>query len=127
MGGMKPAAAILLACALLVAGVGLFARSYSHAAAWRVPAEQRQWVERTLAVAAAGSNGNREDVRRTTRPRLWNRPGQTCVTLITHRADGGGSYQACYDRTNGHLVEEREYGPCLCPEPVTDRLWELVW
>ncbi|HEV2748467.1 MAG TPA: hypothetical protein VGW34_14370 [Allosphingosinicella sp.] len=123
----KLAASILLVFALLLVAAGVFALRYGHAAAWRVPANQLPWVERTLAVAAAGSGTPRERIRRTTRPRLWHRRGQICVTLATHRADGGGSYQACYDRRNGQLVEEREYGPCLCAEPLTDRLWELVW
>ena len=127
MRGTKSVALIALVCTLAVAVAGLSALRYGHAAAWRLPADRQLWVERTLAVAAAGSGRTVEEFRRSTRPRLWHRPDQICVTLATHRSDGGGSYQACYDRRNNHLVEEREYGPCLCAEPLTDRLWELVW
>jgi hypothetical protein len=60
----------LLVFALLLAIGGVFALRYSHAVARRVPADQRPWVERTLDIAAAGSNRTREDIRRMTRPRL---------------------------------------------------------
>lgn len=127
MSRTKLAALILPACALLLAAFGAFALRYSHAAAWSVPADEQPWVERTLDVAAAGSGRTREDFRRTTRPRLRNRPGQICVTLASHRSDGGGTYQVCFDRSNGQVVEEREYGPVFGPTRIADPLWELVW
>lgn len=123
----RPAIALALALALALAASALFALRYSHAAAWRLSDEERVWVERTLAAATEMSGTTREELERTTRPRLWNRPGELCVSLLTHRSDGGGSHQACFDRESGHLVEQREYGGCLCAEPLTDPLWALVW
>lgn len=127
MRGKKLTALILLAPALLLAALGVFALGYSHAAAWRLSADERPWVERTLDVASAGSSRSREEYRRTTRPRLVHRPGRICVILATHRSDGGGSYQVCFDRRNGHVVEEREYGSSFGPVRLADPLWRLVW
>ncbi|HYI39442.1 MAG TPA: hypothetical protein VE053_03900 [Allosphingosinicella sp.] len=127
MPGVRRTTGILLACALLLAAFGIFALCFSHAAAWRLPAEDRPWVERTLDVAAAGTNTTREDVRRTTRPRLWHGSDRLCVILATHRSDGGGNYQACFDRKNGHLIEERLDGSSFGPSRIADPLWELVW
>jgi hypothetical protein len=127
MSRLKLAALILPSCALLLAALATFALRYSHAAAWRLPADRRDWVERTLDVAAAGSGRTREELRLTTRPRLWICPGQICVTLATHRSDGGGSYQVCFDRSDGQVVEEREYGSSFGPTRLADPLWELVW
>lgn len=127
MSRMKLAALILLTCTLLLAAVGTFASRYSHAAAWRVSAGQRPWVERTLDVAAAGSGRTREDWRRTTRPRLWHRPGQLCVILRSHRHDIDGSYRVCFDRKTGQSLEERYFGHALGRSPMADPLWKLVW
>lgn len=127
MSRLKFATLILLAGALFIAGFGAFALRYSHAAAWRVPADQRPWVDRTLDAAAAFSNRTREDFRRTTRPRLWRSPDRICVILASHRAGGGGSYHACFEPKNGHLIEEREYGEPLGPARFADPLWERVW
>jgi hypothetical protein len=124
---MKPATWVLLACALLLAPFGAFALRFSHAAAWRLRADQRPWVERTLDVAAAGSNGTREDWRRTTRPHLWHGPGRLCVILRTHRKYPDGSYQVCFDRKKGDVVEERYFGSSFGSSPIADPLWELVW
>ena len=127
MSRLKPAVLTLLTCALLLAALGTFALRYSHAAAWRLPPDQRPWVERTLDVAAAGSGRTREAVRQTTRPRLSHRPGEICVTLATHHSHGDGSYQVCFDRSNGRVVEERLYGSSFGPMRLADPLWELVW
>jgi hypothetical protein len=127
MSRLKLAASTLLACALLLAALAAFALRFSHSAAWRLPVEQWPWVERTLGVAAAGSGRTREEFRRTTRPRLWNRRGEICVALRSHRKHGDGSYQACFDRRSGHLVEERSHGSSFGPTPLADPLWELVW
>ena len=119
--------AIALACALALAAAGLYALRYSHAAAWRLPADERLWVERTLAVAAASSGRTAEEVRRTTRPRLWRHSGRLCVLLATHYRYADGSFRACYDERDGRVVEEREYGSTFGSTPLTDPLWELVW
>lgn len=127
MSSIKSVAGIFLCCALLLAALGAFALRYGHAAAWRLLPDQRPWVERTLDIAAAGTGITREELRRTTRPRLWHGSDRLCVVLATHRSDGGGSYQACFDRRNGHVVEERLYGPSFGPSRVADRFWERVW
>jgi hypothetical protein len=120
--------AILLACALaLAAAACLYALRYSHAAAWRLSAAERAWVERTLDVAVASAGRTREEFRRTTRPRLWRHSGRLCVLLATHHRHADGSFRACYDERDGRLVEEREYGPTFGSTPLTDPLWELVW
>jgi hypothetical protein len=54
----KPAALAVPAFALLIAAFGIYALRFSHAAAWRLPAEDRPWVERTLDAAAAVSAPN---------------------------------------------------------------------
>jgi hypothetical protein len=123
----KPAALAVPAFALLIAAFGIYALRFSHAAAWRLPAEDRPWVDRTLDAAAAVSGRTREELRRTTRPRLWNRPGQVCVMLRSHRKHGDGSYSACFDRRTGDVVEERELGSSFGPRPIADPLWELIW
>jgi hypothetical protein len=123
----RPAILLATASLILAAASGLFAVEYSHAAAWRLAPEERLWVDRTLDVAAAGTNSTREEVRRTTRPRLRHDADRLCVILATHRADGGGSYQACFDRKNGQLIEERLYGSSFGPARMADPLWELVW
>lgn len=127
MSKAKPALWILLACAMLLAALGLLSLHYGHAAAWRLPADQRLWVERTLDIAAAGTNGTREGWRRATRPRLWSRPDRLCVILRSHRKHPDGSYQVCFDRKTGRSVEERLYGPTFGSSQMADPLWELVW
>ena len=114
-----------MACTLLFTALH-FHLALQHDAACE-SADERALVERTLAAAEAGTSRTREDFRRTTRPRLWHRPGQICVILAPHRSDGGGSYQACFDRSNGNLVEEREHGISFGPTRIGDTLWELVW
>lgn len=128
MRGRKRAAIALAGALLLVAAAfALFHLRYSHAAAWRLAPRDRPWVERTLAAAESLSGRSRDELMRTRRPRLWHRPGRTCVSLVTHRRNGDGSYHACFDARDGRLVEQRDDLCTFGLTPLTDRLWKMVW
>lgn len=121
--------AILLAAATLglAAASGVFALDYSHAAAWRLAPGERLWVDRALEVAAAGSGRPSGDFKRTTRPRLWNPPGQTCVGFITHYRYADGSYVACFDSRSARLVMEKEFGSSFGTRSILEPFWALIW
>jgi hypothetical protein len=100
----------------------------SHDAAWRsVPAADKPYVERALAGAAEAFGGTPEAYKRHTRPRLWRRPGQACVTLASPYRGGQGSYQACYARGDGAPQWERATICSFGATPLSDYVWEWIW
>lgn len=123
----RPVVILAAACLVLAAAFAVFQLRYSHAAAWRLAAEERIWVDRALAAATGGPGRTRDDFERTTRPILWHPPGQTCVGLMSHRRYADGSYIACFDDKGPRPVSEREIGSTFGRQPLTDPLWALIW
>jgi len=75
---------IVIASALAAAlALGLFHLRFSHAAAWRLSAEERPYVDRAVAGAARELRTSPEDIRRTTRPFVRRHPDRVCVRLRT--------------------------------------------
>ena len=63
----------------------------------------RPLIERTIALAAAGSTSRADEIRSETFPIVVNTGGGSCVELRDRNASG--HYGACYDR-HGRLIEE---------------------
>ena len=114
------------AAALLIALVPL-SQPLRHAAAWRVAPESQKFVDLAVVRGAPGFGMRAEEYRRITRPRIVRRGALTCVTLATHRTDGGGSYTGCFEIKTGSIVTERFSGISFGRERLWDRLGHLVW
>jgi hypothetical protein len=121
----------LAAGALLFAALLVFHLRYSHAAAWRVPAAQRPFVDRAVTAAAADSGRTEQEIRRTTRPFVHRHMDQVCVMLRSSWVWGDGSGEVCADARDGRLVSRRLSGPTFGSPSLwhrfKDRFWAMVW
>lgn len=120
-------AGIAAAIAILLASLVPLSQPYRHAAAWRVPAHQQSLVDRTLKARSAASGVSPEEYRGFTRPRVSYDRHQTCVTLRSHRNDGGGSYSRCYHNRTGALLSEAEMGIPFGRESLWNRFGAALW
>jgi len=111
---------------LLAAPLVPLSQPYRHSIAWQVPVEHGPIVEQTLVRGAATFGMRADEYRRHTRPHVEHIGGKTCISLVTHRSDAGGSYIACYDQQ--HLViSERALGISFGAETLWDRFGQWVW
>jgi hypothetical protein len=53
--------------------------------------------------------------------------GRTCVTLATHRDDGGGSYTGCFDIQTGAVISEVARGMPFGDDGLWDRFGQWLW
>jgi hypothetical protein len=118
---------IVIGAAILLASLIPLSQPWRHEAAWRVPPGQESYVDRALTGAAAAFGTSREEYRRLTRPRVDQDRRLTCVTLATHRDDGGGSYSGCYDSRTNALISERASGIPFGVEGLWNRYGHRVW
>jgi hypothetical protein len=119
---------IVIASALAVAlALAVFHLRYSHAAAWRLPAGERPYVDRAVAAAAREFRTSPEDIRRTTRPFVRQLPDRVCVRLRTGGTWPDGSYEACHARRDGRLLSTRSMGPTFGNQSLLHRLKDLFW
>lgn len=117
---------MFIASGLLLAALIPLSQPYRHSSAWQVAAEHVPSVERALRRGSENFGMSPEAYRRHTRPRIERIGRQTCISLVTHRSDGGGSYIACYDR-HGSMVSERALGVSFGAEAPWDRFGQWVW
>jgi hypothetical protein len=118
---------IVTGAAILLAALVPASQPYRHAVAWRVPAEDQPFVDQALASGALAFGATPEEYIRVTRPRIDRDGFRTCVTLATHRSDGGGSYIGCYDNRNGSFLSDRIKGMPFGAERLWDRFGHWVW
>lgn len=123
---------IVIATAIAVAlALGVFHLRYSHAAAWRLPAEDRPYVDRAVTGAALEFRTSPEDIRRTTRPFVRQLPDRVCVLLRTSGTWADGSYEACHARRGGRLLSTRSvvstFGDPSLLRRLEDLFWSLIW
>jgi hypothetical protein len=113
---------VAAAAALLAAALVPVAMREAQAASWRVPADQRPYVERALGEATAIFNMSPAAYRRLASPSVERRCGRTGVALASHDRGGGGSYFACYDDRSRRKLSERAVGCSFGATPLADRL-----
>lgn len=119
--------AIALLIVILLASFIPLSQPYRHAAAWRVPPEHQDYVERALTGGAAAFGMSREEYRRITRPSVERDQHLTCVTLATHISGGDGGYRGCYDSQTGAFMSDRATGPSFGAERLWDRFGGWLW
>jgi hypothetical protein len=118
---------VFIAAIVAALTTALFLACFSHAAAWRVAAADRPWVERAVRGGAEAFGTSPEEYRAHTRPRVWRVAGQVCVALRSATHDDGGSYVACFAERDGRLVSERALGRGLGAGRLLDAVWAWVW
>ena len=118
--------AIFIVGGLLLTGLVPLSQPLRHWLAWQVAAEHRPSVERALLRGAEAFELAPEEYRRQTRPRIEQVASQTCVSLVTYRRYGEGSFIACYD-SDGSMVTERMLGPVFRGVELWDYVGPWVW
>ena len=121
----------VMACTIAVSALAIFQLRYSHAAAWRLSADDQAHVTRALAAAEADMPMTRDEIQLTTRPFVRRYPDHVCVTLRTATVRPDGTYEACFARATGEFVSSRLSGPSFGGPPLWDRVKDafsaLVW
>jgi hypothetical protein len=112
---------------ILLASLIPLSQPYRHEGAWRVSPEHLTNVNRALIGGAAAFGLSPEEYRRITRPRVDRDQRRTCVTLATHRSDGGGSYRGCYDSRTGAVISEVARGVPFGDEGLWNRFGQWLW
>lgn len=74
---------------------------------WQLDPKYRPIAQHTLAAAAKMFGTTPARQKALTYPVVSHRQDSTCIQLRTWRRDGAGTYSACYDDSDGHVVEER--------------------
>jgi hypothetical protein len=115
-----------VAAAFLLAALAPVAVRHFHDSAWRVSPEDRPFVDRALAAAAAEFRMSPDEYRLMTRPRVRRPAGRICVDLATAHHNLDGSYSTCFD-FGGRVMVEKVFGPSFGPNRISDRLRALVW
>ena len=118
---------IAVTVVILLASLVPLSQPSRHAAAWRVPPEDKSYVDRALTAGFAAFGMSREEYRGVTRPTVDRNEARTCVALATHRTDGGGSYIGCYDSQTGASISERAIGYSFGAERLWDRFGGWFW
>ena len=126
--GRVPGSRIVLFIAggLLLAALVPLSQPYRHSLAWQVSAEHRPKVEQALRQGAEAFGTGPEEYRRQTRPRIKQVGNHTCISLVTYRSDGEGSFIACFD-PRGSMVTERARGPVFRGMELWDYVGPWVW
>lgn len=118
---------IAIGTVVLLASLAPLTQTCRHEAAWRVLPDDERYVDRALTGGAAFFGLSRDDYRRITRPHVVREQDRTCVTLETHRSDGGGSYTGCFDIQTGDFVSEVARGGSFGGESLWDRFGPWYW